>query len=311
MVRLFDMQSQKKITCQDVCDLLNADRGNKFDESSYRKYYRAFEDGRRYELKQQNKEVMVKMLAISDLHFPYQLPKELFNEYVGMIDVLILNGDLLDMKEISKFERSYRQSPMDDIINGRDYIMSLIDYIHPKGVIVNYGNHDLRFQKYFSKHLDTDLVELMPMTPLELIFEDGFNHYDKESRSKVFYEPLSKAFDDIDIEYTGSWWCKVGKTIFAHPSAYSSSMLKTTEKAVNYFFRVESDFDTVVLAHTHKLGQYIQGGVHMFEQGAACYVDRMKYADGKLIIPSQRGALYLCQDKNGSLIYDHCKLIEL
>jgi len=38
------------------------------------------------------------------------------------------------------------------------------------------------------------------------------------------------------VEYNGSWWVKVGKIIFAHPLTYSSGMLKTTEKAVNYVF---------------------------------------------------------------------------
>ena len=43
-----------------------------------------------------------------------------------------------------------------------------------------YTSHDLRFQNYLAKNLDSDILELMPKTALELILIDGFNHYNKE-----------------------------------------------------------------------------------------------------------------------------------
>jgi predicted phosphodiesterase len=253
--------------------------------------------------------VATRILNLSDFHFPFQLPIETFKDYIGVIDILVLNGDLVDMREISKFTKCYRQSPMDEIIGCRQYIVSLIEYLMPKKVIVTYGNHEIRFQNYLSKNLDTDLIELMPSTPLELIFNDGFRHYDKQNHTKIWYEPLKDIFEDIQIEYNGEWWVKVGKTIFAHPLAYSSGIMKTTEKAVNYFYRVEKDFDCVVLAHTHRLGFYPEGDLYMFEQGCCCKTEAMNYTDGKLTYPQQKGALYLAQDKDGALLYDKSKLI--
>lgn len=72
-----------------------------------------------------------------------------------------------------------------------EYLIDLIEYIRPKKVVCNYGNHDKRFANYFAKNLDTDILELMPDTSLELIFVDGFKHYDKRSKSKIWYEPLA------------------------------------------------------------------------------------------------------------------------
>lgn len=312
MIRLFGLQAEGKLTCRDIAALLNKDRGQNYGESSYRKFYRAFDAGRRYEARQAEGGGGNRILCISDLHYPYALPVDTFSRYAGLVDVLVLNGDLLDMKEISRFEKCYRQSPMDEIVGCREYLINLIMTIRPRCVVANYGNHDERFHRYLSRNLDTDLIELMPDTPLDLIFNDGFRKYDKERGVKAHYEPLKDVLPaDIQTVYSENWWCRVGNTIFAHPSAYSSAMLKTTEKAVNYFLRTEKNFDTIVLAHTHKLGQYIQGGIYMFEQGAACHVESMRYNDGKLTVPQQKGCLYLCQDKDGNLMFDRCKLIAL
>ena len=312
MIRLFGLQSEGRLTCRDIATLLNKERGQNLGESAYRKFYRAFDAGRKYESQMVSAGDGCRILSISDLHYPYALPADTFVGYSGLVDILVLNGDLLDMKEISRFEKCYRQSPMDEIVGCREYLIELILTIHPKHVVANYGNHDERFHRYLSRNLDTDLIELMPDTPLDLIFNDGFRKYDKEQGVKTHYEPLKTVLpDNIKTTYSENWWCRIGNTIFAHPSSYSSAMLKTAEKAVNYFLRTEKDFDTVVLAHTHKLGQYIQGGIYMFEQGAACHVESMRYNDGKLTVPQQKGCLYLCQDKNGNLIFDKCKLIAL
>ena len=37
----------------------------------------------------------------------------------------------------------------------------------------------------------------------------------------------------------------------------------------------------------------------------------MSYADGKLTLPQQKGMLYLCQDKDGNIMPDKTKLIEI
>ena len=112
-----------------------------------------------------------------------------------------------------------------------------------------------------------------------------------------------------DIEYTKDWKCKIGKTWFAHPRTSSNGMLKTTEKAIDYFFRIDRDFDSIILAHTHKLGSYIQGDIYMYEQGCCCETEAMDYTDGLLTVPQQQGFIYVCQNDNGELIYDKTKLM--
>jgi predicted phosphodiesterase len=255
--------------------------------------------------------IATRILSISDTHVPFQLPIETFKDYINQVNILQLNGDLVDMQSISRFPKSYRVSVMEEIILGRQYLIDLIEYIKPKKVIITYGNHDLRFQNYLSKNLDTDLLELMPQTVLDLIFEDSFNHYDKRSKSKVRYEPLKSVFGDIEINYTGNWFCQIGETIFCHPTAYSSGILKTAEKAM-YFFRNEGySFKSLVMAHTHRIGEYVVGNTTIYEQGTCSDITKQNYNDGKLVNSQKGGFIYMCQDKNGNVIKDKTRLVVL
>lgn len=318
LVRLYEHKEEYGLTCSEIADLLNRENGKGFGECTYRKFYSAFNKGRMYE---RNKlcgesKIATRILSISDLHVPFQLPIETFKEYRGIVDILVLNGDLIDNHTISKFPKTYRVSPMEEIIEGRQYIIDLIDYIRPQKVLATYGNHCIRFQAYMSKYLDPDIAALMPNTVLDLIFEDGFNHYDKRRHTKSWYEPIKNVFaeQNIEIVYTGNWFCQVGKTIFAHPQAYSSGMMKTAEKALTFFNNQRGeteDFDTIVLGHTHRLGDYTLGGVTIYEQGCCCDVAQNNYSNGHLTTPQTEGYIYVCQDSNGSIVREATKLVRI
>lgn len=253
--------------------------------------------------------VATKILSISDLHVPYQKPIEIFKDYCGNIDILQINGDVCDCQAISKFPKAYRISPMEELIETRQYLIDLIDFLKPKQVIVNYGNHDIRFQNYFAKNLDTDLLELMPKTSLELIFIDGFKHYNKRERTKVEYEPLTKVIDGVNITYTDNWFCQIGQTIFCHPLAYSSQIMKTAENAMLYFRNEGYDFTSLVMAHTHRVGEYTVGNTTLYEQGACCETKANNYGDGRLTKSQKEGFIFVAQDKNGKILRDKSQLV--
>ena len=256
--------------------------------------------------------VATTILSISDLHVPFQLPINTFSDYVGKVDILQINGDVVDCQALSRFSKQYRISPMEEMIQARQYLIDLIEYIKPKKVVVNFGNHDKRFANYFAKNLDTDALELLPDTSLELILVDGFKHYDKRSKTKTKYEPLIDVFDDIEIEYIDDWKCKIGKTWFVHPLAYRSGTLATCEKAMDYLHRTDREsFDCVVLGHTHAYGDTKKGFVRLLEQGACCYVEKMNYMDGRLTAPQKMGFAVVCQNENGDIINDKSKVIKL
>lgn len=254
--------------------------------------------------------VATTILSISDLHIPFQLPIDLLSDYVGRIDILQINGDVVDCQALSKFPKMYRISPMEELIQGRQYIIDLINYIKPKKVICNYGNHDARFSAYFAKNIDTDILELLPRTSLELMFDTGFRHYDKRNGAKIEYSPICEVFPEIHIEFVDDWKCRIGKTIFVHPIAYRSGILATADKAKDYFQDVETEsFDCLVMAHTHSVGDSKKGNIRLIEQGAFAEVDKMHYSDGRLTKPQKEGFAIICQDKEGNLIQDKTKVI--
>lgn len=254
-----------------------------------------------------------RILSISDLHIPFNLSLETFRAYAGRVDILILNGDIEDAQNVSKFSKKYRVHFTEEMIMTRQFMIDLIKMINPKEVIIVKGNHEARMGRYLSDKLNDDLMNLMPDSPMDLIVNDGFKNKDRLNRTETWYSPLVEVFQDtgINVTYSGDWWCKVGKTIFAHPLSYSSGMLKTTEKAAEYFLRIDRDFDSIVLAHTHKLGSYIQGNINMYEQGCCCKTELLDYSDGYLTIPAQKGFIYLCQNCDGDIIPSKTKLVQI
>ena len=255
--------------------------------------------------------VATTVLSISDLHYPFAKPLDTFKQYVGKIDILQLNGDLVDCMALSRFSKSYRVSPLEEMIGARQYIIDLIEMIKPKKVLANHGNHELRLGSYLAKNLDNELQELMPETALDYIFNDGFTHYDRRTKAKIKYSPLCEVFEDIDIEYTGTWFSQYKGILFAHPRAFSSMPMKTAEKAM-YWFRNEGyAFDCITLAHTHRLGSYKIGHTMCYEQGCCCETDKMRYTDGKLINSQKEGYMIICLDKDGKIIDSKTKIVSL
>ena len=301
----------KERTWDDVAAQLNAEFGADVSSSAYRKCYQYYTLMNNALTVKRESAVATRILSISDTHVPFELPLEKLSAYRNRVDILQLNGDICDCQAISRFNKVYRISPMEEIINARKYIIDMIEYLQPKKVVITYGNHDLRFQNYIAKNVDSEILELMPKTSLELIFVDGFNHYNKREGTKIWYEPIQNVFPNVEIDYTDKWWVQIGDTIFAHPSAFSSGVLKTAEKAM-YFFRNEGlIFKELVMAHTHRVGEYYIGNTRIIEQGAFCDVTKNNYTDGQLYNSQKEGFVYLCQDVCGSTLRDKTELIAL
>ena len=57
----------------------------------YQEYYNYLKD---------KDSVYTRILSLSDFHIPFQKPIETFEKYVDRVDILQLNGDLLDSQAI-------------------------------------------------------------------------------------------------------------------------------------------------------------------------------------------------------------------
>lgn len=312
-IRLCENKDKYEITYREIAGLLNNENGESYDESTYRKRFAYFNMGRKYEREHNGTYVAERVLSISDLHVPYNYPVNIFSKYMGQVDILVLNGDIMDCQSISFFPKKYRISIVEEMVNARQYIMDLIDMIKPRKVIIVKGNHEHRMLRYLSSALNEDILSLMPDSPMDLIINDGFKNIDRYKRTEVYYPSLKKIYAEkgIEINYDGNWFTRVGNVIFAHPLSYSSSIMKTLEKATNYFMRTlkHRDFTAIVMGHTHKVGFYKLGDVTMYEQGCCCKLDLLDYADGKLQNPQQNGYIYLSLNSDGDIIEDKTRLV--
>lgn len=312
-IRLYENKSTYGLNYNQIAELLNKENGKDYGESAYRKKIVEFNRGRVYEREHGMKSVSQRVLSISDLHIPYSYPVSSFKSYYGNVDILVLNGDIMDCHSISSFPKKYHISFMDEMTSARQYIIDLVNTISPKKVLITKGNHEHRMVRYLSEKINDDLMNLMPDSPMDLIINDGFKNNDRSKHTEVYYRPLKDVFQEsgIEIQYDGEWYCRVGNVIFAHPLTYSASMMKTTEKAVTYFTRAlkHRDFTAIVLAHTHKIGFYKVGDILMYEQGCCCKLDDLDYANGKLTDPQQNGYIYVCLDAKGNILEDKTRLI--
>ena len=277
------------------------------DESRKRIY------GLRDLMELKDEKVNDRILCLSDFHVPFQLPVETFSSYVGITDTLVLNGDIVDCTSISKFPKLYRSDLTEDMIEARQYIIDLVEFIKPKRVFVLDGNHCTRLGSYLAKKVDYDVANLLPNSVNELICNDGFYRINKKTRTKEYFTPLSDVMIDMGVyfTYTNDWKYQIGDTIFCHPLAYNSPMMKTAEKAMNWLHTQDNDWDCLVLAHTHQIGDYTRGNIAMYEQGTCSQTDKMNYTDGRLTNPQQKGFIYVCQDEEGRNIKSKTRLIKL
>ena len=250
-----------------------------------------------------------RILCISDMHIPFNRDIKEFFKYKGKVDTLVLNGDIIDNYSMSSFTKMYRLSLVEELIRARELLIELIEEIKPKKVTVVTGNHEIRLGKKIADKIGSDLLDLMPRDALAFLFDTGFNYYDRIKKCKTVYTPIDEEVD-CEVNYVGNFWTKEGKTIFVHPQAFRGTTLGTVGKAYDYFTAIGEDFQSIIMAHTHKLGMYVMNDKYLYEQGTCADLNHMDYQDLKLPKSSQvNGYMYIIQDKDGNLIYDKTKLI--
>ena len=250
-----------------------------------------------------------RILCISDMHIPFNRDIKEFFKYKGKVDTLVLNGDIIDNYSMSNFTKMYRLSLVEELIQARELLIELIEEIEPKKVTVVTGNHEIRLGKKIADKIGSDLLDLMPRDALAFLFDTGFNYYDRIKKCKTVYTPIDEEVD-CEVNYVGNFWTKEGKTIFVHPQAFRGTTLGTVGKAYDYFTAIGEDFQSIIMAHTHKLGMYVMNDKYLYEQGTCADLNHMDYQDLKLPKYSQvNGYMYIVQDKDGNLIYDKTKLI--
>lgn len=239
-----------------------------------------------------------KVLSLSDLHLPFY-NEELLNEAINKhsdADVLVLNGDLLELYSVSRWPKSK------SIILRHEYQMAvdlLVDLakIFPKIVLVK-GNHEERLQSYFQSNVDP-MVSFMTDPDILHRLSEGYAFNDDGE--------LEKMYDFDNVHYNKgnfSWFAQVGRCIFAHPSGGSSVPMKTATKTAEYFLGREANFDALVIGHTHKIGSIVWNNKLLIEQGCSCVPLEYESTSKMAYRPQAFGYAVVYMDSDGNVDFD-------
>lgn len=205
-----------------------------------------------------------KILVLSDLHCPY-VNKQFLEEAINNnkdADLCILNGDVLDCSSFSKYDNEYDFSIYEEIKMAKK-IFDILSSVF-KHVIYIKGNHEKRFEKFINN---------LPLKQNKEYFLEYAN-------------PMINLVNQYkNIIFIDNYFIEVYDIIFAHPSNYSTGILKTVSN-VNLDMKAKrnilpnSNYNAVIIGHTHQLGNaFTEDNIYIAETGCMCNLQPYKYTN--------------------------------
>jgi predicted phosphodiesterase len=215
----------------------------------------------------------VKILTLSDIHFPYARVDYLMEAVKAHedADICVLNGDIFEGHVFSTFEKHKRIAALHEYQAAFEFV-NLCAELFPKVYLIA-GNHDVRsakalaregFEQEASQIFRPDL--LARLANGEMLDETGLL-VDRKDFSNVFYDQRE------------SWYLRIGRTIFAHPHGRGGGKPGATVQTVANYFNSRYQhgaIDCVVIGHVHKFYKGIHAQQLLIEQG--CLSGLMTYA---------------------------------
>lgn len=253
------------------------------------------------------------ILTLSDLHLPFteiSNIKFVLSQYASTLannnGLIVLNGDILDEYCASNFAKHKRVAILDEYKAGFNILKLCLDYSDKVALVM--GNHDNRISRVMGEHLDKDLHQIVPIDLLakmangEILNDFGMvEQIDEDVRARTYYNKLE------------SWYIRVGKTIFAHPSGYKSGVCGTTTFLYNTLRKryLYEDFDALCIGHTHQQSKIIYDNCMLMEQGAMCGRQGYEFRADLAFRAANLGYAYIWQDSNGRTNFNESNFVNM
>lgn len=266
--RLYRNQSEYKISWEKITELLNLNQHPDTTRKASYGYLRRVDQERENKF---DKSIMI----INDLHLPFERKDifEIINKHKNEITTLVIGGDLLDCKSISKFPQIDLYSIEDELIYGYEFLKKLRKTLDKgQNIIIIDGNHEERWykdicnltEKTFQKFINPNLIDM---------YIEGFTIYEDNKKRK---------FEGIEgIIHIPHWFVNIDqKIIVCHPKNFSVVKGKMLENGAQHFINRGEKFDVLVMGHTHKYSCGIVDrfqGKFVIENGCLC--QPQSYAD--------------------------------
>jgi predicted phosphodiesterase len=214
-----------------------------------------------------------KALVLSDVHIPYHdkeaLVLALEEGQRAKVDVIYLNGDILDCYQLSRWVRDPRMRRFGEELTTARKVLSLIRKNFPKAKIYfKHGNHELRYELYMIQKAP----ELLDIPEFEL---------NSILRLK-----------QMDITPVGAReWAKIGKLPIAHGHEGGRSFTNPVSASRGIFLK---SIESILVGHYHQPSSYTDNTwtgkpITCWSTGCLCdlhptFMPKNKWAHGFAIV---------------------------
>lgn len=237
-----------------------------------------------------------KIISFSDLHIPFFLwenMEQALQEHKDA-DIVVLNGDILDAYIFSTFSKSKNIAALKEYQVAFDLVHYLSDHF-PNVVLVS-GNHDYRTTRAVKTAGFADEASKVFRPDLLSRIANG----EKLDSYGMLIEKLE--FENVHYDMNESWYVRLGKTIFCHPSGFASRYPgATVVKLLDHFSSRLSydDFDSIVVGHTHKVYKGVVSSKLLIEQGAMAHRLPYQFKADLRFKNAMNGYAIIYQDSDG------------
>lgn len=238
-----------------------------------------------------------KIVSFSDLHLPFFLWEDMEKALIQHKDanIIVLNGDILDAYIFSTFSKSKNIAAIKEYKMAFDLVHYLSDNFE-KVVLVS-GNHDYRTSRALKMAGFSNDASSVYGGDLLFRIANG----EKLNDQAVLEEKIE--FDNVYYQRADPWYVRIGKTIFCHPSGFGSKYPgATVVKLLDHFSErmQDSDFDSIVVGHTHKVYKGVVSGKLLIEQGAMAHRLPYQFQADLKFKNAMNGYAVIYQDANGN-----------
>ena len=249
-----------------------------------------------------------KIVSFSDLHIPFFLWEDMkiALEQHKDADIIVLNGDILDAYMFSTFSKSKNIAAIKEYKAAFDLVKYLSDHF-PMVVLVS-GNHDYRTTRAIKTSGLSSDVEKVYRPDLLSRIANG-----ERLNSFGDLEEVCD-FENVHYQKADSWYVRIGQTIFTHPSGFASRYPgATVVKLLDHFsHRMDStDFDSIVVGHTHKVYKGVVSGKLLIEQGAMAHKLPYQFKADLRFKNAMNGYAVIYQDADGNTNFNDSQPIYL
>lgn len=225
-----------------------------------------------------------RVLILSDIHFPYHNAEALLLalKYGRLkdVDTVILNGDILDCYQISRFlHDTKKMSIKEEIAIWKSFALMLRKYFPLANIYFKEGNHEARVYKYMMQNA-AEMADLMDFDYL-------------------------MGFQEFHIHYLqNNLFIKLGSLNILHGHEIQGGGINV---ARSFYLKMS---DNILFGHFHRTQEFIQNDMHKNIRGAWATGCLCLDQDYNPLSNSNLGFAYVESNLDGTFIVENKKIIK-